>query len=553
MARLTIAWVKEYAKTNGIFLVKTSAGYAVQYQRLIDELTYEDSVGYKECFKTLKEAKNWIDDQDPVDVLGIDKEAAKEIYEDAKKFSDKVDREMGVDREEEVTPLETYVNDVVSREKWILSLTEDELDSSGLSDQEVSFWVKEAKNGGSFTYKLLKSFDDDSRRYFEITYQVFNDQNLVLIDDGFNFNLNYSKDAAKLHALTFLSKGYRGLLWFSDEEIKESMPLTFEEVREYAESIFPYLEITDNKSVYDAIMNWRDSNYFKTPLIKEGEEFLTALPLWELNNSNELNSLKFHKLATEYLAYIERIERKEDMALTKESNAAIRLLVKYDFTTQELTQFEEFALASLKKYVEDGIEPKLIKTFAEVLIKKLSEEEKISLRDKSLKKSLKGNRLDDAKEWFKISDILKKEVEELSNDEIHFLLEFLEKNKHLDIKSVPHSMGGAIYRFDLTCYNWHEVLKDKGFFREALYFKAGYGISHEVFNDLIKEKLKRHIRGVLSEEVFLDMCLREGVDDHEASLKWLEFINLTVDCEMPEKWEESWEEFKESEEFKELI
>lgn len=240
------------------------------------------------------------------------------------------------------------------------------------------------------------------------------------------------------------------------------------------------------------------------------------------------------------------------MALTKESNSAVGFLVKYDFTAKNLTQFEEFALASLKKYVESGVEPKLIKTFAEVLIKKLSEEEKISLRDKALKKSLKGNRLDDAKEWFKISDILKKESEELSNDEIHFLLEFLEKNKHLDIKSVPHSMGGVIYRFDLTCYNWHEILKDKGFFREALYFKAGYGISHEVFNDLTKEKLKRYIRGVLSEEVFLDMCLREGVDDHEASLKWLEFINLTVDREIPEKWEESWEEFKESEEFKEL-
>ena len=202
MARLTIAWVKEYAKTNGIFLVKTSNGYCVQYQRLIDELTYEDSVGYKEVFKTLKETKDWIDDQNPVDVLGIDEEVAKEIYEDAKNFSDKVDRDMGVDREEEnynipeldprydgkfwnvesigmsyqedytplewyekliktgrdkhaewwlnqhpeikevKTPLETYVNDVVSREKWILSLTEDELDNSGLSDQEVSFWVK---------------------------------------------------------------------------------------------------------------------------------------------------------------------------------------------------------------------------------------------------------------------------------------------------------------------------------------------------------------------------------------------------------------------------
>ena len=244
MARLTIAWVKEYAKANGIFLVKTSTGYAVQYQRLIDELTYEDGIGYKECFKTLKEVKDWIDDQDPVDVLGIDKEVAKEIYEDAKNNRVKDDRKdalnnitantslrfitaqslvfgdvekvisdlshnrcnalsvfegivvlreytfihpMTLDRlnekvndylltlpleyankilpetkeedkeesfnevreyalaeikEEVKTPLETYVDDVESRENWILSLTEDELDNSGLSDQEVSFWVK---------------------------------------------------------------------------------------------------------------------------------------------------------------------------------------------------------------------------------------------------------------------------------------------------------------------------------------------------------------------------------------------------------------------------
>ena len=81
--RLTINWVKEYAKANSIFLVKTSNGYCVQYQRLIDELTYEDSIGYKECFKTLKETKNWIDDQDPVDVLGISREVANEVYQQA--------------------------------------------------------------------------------------------------------------------------------------------------------------------------------------------------------------------------------------------------------------------------------------------------------------------------------------------------------------------------------------------------------------------------------------------------------------------------------------
>ena len=91
--RLTINWVKEYAKANSIFLVKTSNGYCVQYQRLIDELTYEDSIGYKECFKTLKETKNWIDDQDPVDVLGISREVAKMIYEEGKNNRIKDDRE----------------------------------------------------------------------------------------------------------------------------------------------------------------------------------------------------------------------------------------------------------------------------------------------------------------------------------------------------------------------------------------------------------------------------------------------------------------------------
>ena len=277
MARLTIVWVKEYAKANGIFLVKTSTGYAVQYQRLIDELTYEDGIGYKECFKTLKEVKDWIDDQDPVDVLGIDKEVAKEIYEDAKNNRVKDDRKdalnnitantslrfitaqslvfgdvekvisdlshnrcnalsvfegigvlreytfihpMTLDRlnekvndylltlpleyankilpetkeedkeesfnevreyalaeikEEVKTPLETYVDDVESRENWILSLTEDELDNSGLSDQEVSFWVKNQNKNedaklpfkfiGMDENKLCFELEDGDREY----------------------------------------------------------------------------------------------------------------------------------------------------------------------------------------------------------------------------------------------------------------------------------------------------------------------------------------------------------------------------------------------------
>ena len=82
-------------------------------------------------------------------------------------------------------------------------------------------------------------------------------------------------------------------------------------------------------------------------------------------------------------------EIKENM-LTKESYAAVGFLVKMDFTTRGLTQFEVMALTSLKKYVENGIEPKLIKTFAEVLIKKLTPEERLILRDKSLEKVFKG-------------------------------------------------------------------------------------------------------------------------------------------------------------------
>ena len=248
-------------------------------------------------------------------------------------------------------------------------------------------------------------------------------------------------------------------------------------------------------------------------------------------------------------------EEIKDMSLTKESDAAVKLLVKYDFTTRELTQFEAFALTSLKKYLESGIEPKLIKTFAETLMKKLREEEKIELRDKALAKVIKNKeRLDDAKKYFKIDDILKKKDGELSNDDMCVVKDFLEENKHLDITKIPLSYGGSFYRYPLTCYSWHDVLKDKGFFREALYFKAKYGISHEVFNDLAKENLKRYIRGVLSEKDFLSLCEKSNLSDpHNASLKWLEFINLTVDCEVPERWEESWEEFKVSDRFKELI
>ena len=116
--------------------------------------------------------------------------------------------------------------------------------------------------------------------------------------------------------------------------------------------------------------------------------------------------------------------------LTKESNSAIKLLVKYDFTAKNLTQFEEFALASLKKYVESGVEPKLIKTFAEVLIKKLSEEEKIVLRDNALTKVIKNKeRLKIVLEIFsendRLNEIMAKDENELSDTEAQIKLKHL--------------------------------------------------------------------------------------------------------------------------------
>jgi hypothetical protein len=167
-------------------------------------------------------------------------------------------------------------------------------------------------------------------------------------------------------------------------------------------------------------------------------------------------------------------EEKEENMLTKESYAAIKLLVKMDFTSRGLTQFEVMALNSLRKYIENGIEPKLIKTFAEVLIKKLTPEERVQLRDLSLEKVFKGSRLDDVRGYFRTGD-----------------------NK-------------------------------------------------------AKENLKSYIRGVMSEETFLSLCESEGIkkdNAHEASLKWLEFIDSAVGCE---SWEESWEEFKKNVGFKEL-
>ena len=82
------------------------------------------------------------------------------------------------------------------------------------------------------------------------------------------------------------------------------------------------------------------------------------------------------------------------------------------------------------KYVESGVEPKLIKTFAEVLIKKLSEEEKISLRDKSLTKVIKNKeRLKTVLEIFsendRLKEIMAKDENELSDTEAQIKLKHL--------------------------------------------------------------------------------------------------------------------------------
>ena len=120
----------------------------------------------------------------------------------------------------------------------------------------------------------------------------------------------------------------------------------------------------------------------KALAIKAGYELEPLLGMFRLIKNNKILTFSNLKRCKDFLT----LPPVEEEKLTKESDAALKLLVKYDFTAKNLTQFEEFALASLKKYVEDGIKPKLIKTFAEVLIKKLSPEERVGLRDKALGK-----------------------------------------------------------------------------------------------------------------------------------------------------------------------
>ena len=209
----------------------------------------------------------------------------------------------------------------------------------------------------------------------------------------------------------------------------------------------------------------------KTLATDNGYELEPLLGMFRLIKNNKILTFSSLKRIKDFITLPP--EEEEDM-LTKESNEAIKILVKYDFTMRELTQFEQFALTSLKKYVESGEPPKLIKTFAEALIRKLTPEEKHELRDKALAKVFEGDRLDEIKSFYDVNDK--------------------------------------------------------------------------------KQKLKQQLK-LMDDETWERLCKDAGVkvdNFHKTSLKWLDFINLNH--KVPgSSWEESWEEFKESEEFKELI
>jgi hypothetical protein len=259
------------------------------------------------------------------------------------------------------------------------------------------------------------------------------------------------------------------------KELVEKKELTFKEVQKYAENAGYELTILTNEYCNFSVSSLSNRRGKFTKLIDVVEVIKEGRLL-----NGEFSSLPLPTKPTDNNAIANNVKEEENM-LTKESYAAIKLLVKMDFTTRGLTQFEVMALNSLRKYIENGIEPKLIKTFAEVLIKKLTPEERVQLRDLSLEKVFKGRRFD-VREYFRTGD------------------------------------------------------------------------RRRVFNDLLaKENLRRHIRGALSEEDFLNLCESEGIDKdkaHKVSLDWLKFIDsMSVDCE---SWEDSWQDFKESEGFKEL-
>jgi hypothetical protein len=168
------------------------------------------------------------------------------------------------------------------------------------------------------------------------------------------------------------------------KDLVEKKELTFKEVQKYAENAG--YELTELTNEY---YNFRVSSLFD----RRGK-FTKLIDVVEVIKEGRLLNSPFSSLPlpTDNNAIATEEEIKENM-LTKESYAAVGLLVKMDFNDKNLTQFEVMALNSLRKYIENGIEqPKLIKTFAEVLIKKLTPEERLILRDKSLEKVFKGRK-----------------------------------------------------------------------------------------------------------------------------------------------------------------
>jgi hypothetical protein len=158
--------------------------------------------------------------------------------------------------------------------------------------------------------------------------------------------------------------------------------LTFGEVREVVKSgelLQGDCDLPEEEEIKIQPLTFKE---IKALAIKAGYELEPLLGMFRLIKNNKILTFSNLKRCKDFLT----LPEEEEIKLTKESDAALKLLVKYDFTMRELTQFEQFSLESLKKYVESGIKPKLIKTFAETLLRKLSPEERVGLRDRALGK-----------------------------------------------------------------------------------------------------------------------------------------------------------------------
>jgi hypothetical protein len=244
--------------------------------------------------------------------------------------------------------------------------------------------------------------------------------------------------------------------------------LTFKEVQKYAENAgYELTELTNEYCNFSvSSLFCRKGKFTKlidvVEVIKEGRllngEF-SNLPLPTDNNA----------IATD----VKEEEKEENKnMLTKESQAAIKLLVKMDFTARGLTQFEVMALNSLRKYIENGIEPKLIKTFAEVLIKKLTPEERVQLRDLSLKKVFKGRRLEDVREYFrgenKAKENLKSYIRGVMSEETFLSLCESEGIKKDNTHEISLKWLEFIDSVSVDCESWEDSWQE---FKKSVAFK----------------------------------------------------------------------------------